>query len=188
MAAINALIRLLVYFFIAYKNRLYKATPEQAESIRHILEVLENELKRIEATQQQFLQHDDTLKEKKNILTSIKGIGLITATAMLCELPELGTLSTKQIASLAGLAPFNRDSGTLKGKRTIWGGRATVRTALYMPTLVAIKYNPQIRNFYQRLCDVGKSKMTAIIACMRKLLTIMNVLIKKKQCWIFEQI
>ncbi|QLZ68475.1 hypothetical protein FOLKNPGA_01254 [Legionella sp. PC1000] len=98
----------------------------------------------------------------------------------------LGTLTPKQIAALAGLAPFNRDSGTLKGKRTIWGGGGSVRTALYMPTLVAIKHTHQIKNFYNRLCLAGNSKMTALIACMRKLLIIMNAMIRKKQCWIFE--
>lgn len=188
MAANNARRRQLVDMIIAEKNRLDKATPEQAESIQRILEVLEKELERIETIQKQFVCHDENLQEKKKILTSIKGIGEVTATAMLCELPELGTLTSKQVASLAGLAPFNRDSGTLKGKRTIWGGRASVRTALYMPALVAIKYNPQLRTFYQRLCEAGKAKMTALIACMRKLLIIMNAMIKKKQCWFFEHI
>lgn len=188
MAANNARRRQLIDMIIAEKNRLDKATSEQAESIQRIVEVLEKELERIEAIQKQFVCHDETLKEKKKILTSIKGIGEVTAMAMLCELPELGALNTKQVASLAGLAPFNRDSGTLKGKRTIWGGRASVRIALYMPTLVAIKHNPQLRAFYQRLCEAGKAKMAALIACMRKLLIIMNAMIKKKQCWTFEPI
>lgn len=188
LAANNARRRQLIDMIVSEKNRLDKATPEQAESIQRVLEVLEKELKLIEETQEQLLRHDETLKNKKEILTSIKGVGEITATAMLCELPELGTLTPKQIASLAGLAPFNRDSGTLKGKRTIWGGRASVRVALYMPTLVAIKYNPQIQAFYQRLCLAGKTKMTALIACMRKLLVIMNAMIRKQECWMFEQI
>lgn len=187
IAANNARRRQLIDMIIAEKNRLDKAAPEQEKSIQRILDVLENELEHIEAIQKQYVSLDETLKEKKTILTSIKGIGDITATAMLCELPELGTLTSKQVASLAGLAPFNRDSGTLKGKRTIWGGRASVRNALYMPTLVAIKHNPQLREFYQRLCGAGKAKMTALIACMRKLLVIMNAMIKKKQCWVFEQ-
>ncbi|MDP3268625.1 MAG: IS110 family transposase [Legionella sp.] len=187
MVANNTRRRQLIDMIIAEKNRLDKASSEQKESIERVLEILEKELALIEQTQEQLLNQDESLVEKKNILHSIKGIGLITATAMLCELPELGTLTPKQIAALAGLAPFNRDSGTLKGKRTIWGGRASVRTALYMPTIVAIKYNPQIQVFYHRLCLAGKSKMTALIACMRKLLIIMNAMIRKKQCWIFEQ-
>jgi transposase len=186
MVANNARRRQLIDMIIAEKNRLDKATPEQKESIKRVLDILEKELKLIEQTQEQLLNQDDSLVEKKNILNSIKGIGLVTATAMLCELPELGSLSPKQAAALAGLAPFNRDSGTLNGKRTIWGGRASVRMALYMPTLVAIKHNPQIRAFYERLCLNGKSKMTALIACMRKLLIIMNAMIRNKQCWIFE--
>lgn len=187
MVANNSRRRQLIDMIIAEKNRLDKATPEQAESIQRILDVLEKELTLIEEAQKQILKHDDSLSEKKKILSSIKGVGDVTATAMLCELPELGTLSSKQIAALSGLAPFNRDSGTLKGKRTIWGGRASVRTALYMPTLVAIKHNPQIQAFYQRLCQAGKAKMTAVIACMRKLLIIMNAMVKKNQSWSFQE-
>jgi transposase len=188
IAANNVRRRQLIDMIVSEKNRLDKANPEQVESIQRVLEVLEKELKLIEATQEQLICQDDVLQKNKQILTSVKGIGEITATALLCELPEIGNLTPKQIASLAGLAPFNRDSGTLKGKRTIWGGRASVRIALYMPTIVAIKYNPQIQTFYQHLCQLGKSKMTAIIACMRKLLIIMNAMIRKQECWTFEQI
>jgi transposase len=188
LAANNARRRQLIDMIVSEKNRLDKATPEQAESIQRVLEVLEKELKLIEENQEQLIGHDEALQKNKQILTSIKGVGEITATALLCELPEIGNLTPKQIASLAGLAPFNRDSGTLKGKRTIWGGRASVRVALYMPTIVAIKYNPQIHAFYQHLCYSGKSKMTAIIACMRKLLIIMNAMIRKQECWNFERI
>lgn len=187
ICAHNTRRRQLIDMIIAEKNRLDKATPEQKESIGRVLDVLEEELKRIEQTQEKLINQDDSMIEKKRILNSIKGVGQVTAIAMLSELPELGTLTPKQVAALAGLAPFNRDSGTLKGKRTIWGGRASVRTALYMPTLVAIKHNPQIRAFYERLCLKGKSKMTAVIASMRKLLIIMNALIRKNECWYFEQ-
>jgi transposase len=187
MVSNNARRRQLIDMITAEKNRLDKASPEQEESIRRVLEVLEKELKLIEGNQERLLNQDETLVEKKRILHSIKGIGAVTATAMLCELPELGTLTPKQIAALSGVAPFNRDSGTLKGKRTIWGGRASVRTALYMPILVAVKHNPQIRAFYQKLCLAGKAKKTALIACMRKLLIIMNAMIRKNECWIFEQ-
>ena len=177
----------LIEMIIAEKNRLDKATPEQRDSIHRVLELLEKELKLIEAAQELLIISNHSLAEKKKILSSVKGVGTITATALLCELPELGTLSSKQIAALAGLAPFNRDSGTLKGKRTIWGGRASVRKALYMPTLVAIKYNSKIRDFYQKLCLAGKAKMTALIACMRKLLVIMNAMLRNNQSWIEEQ-
>lgn len=152
-----------------------------------MLDVLESELDTINATQEKLLTDNVEYSEKKKILISIKGVGVITATSLLCELPELGTLGPKQIAALAGVAPFNRDSGTLKGKRTIWGGRASVRNALYMATLVATKHNSQIRLFYNRLCALGKAKKTAIIACMRKLLIIMNAMIRKNQLWIQPQ-
>ena len=187
MVANNTRRRQLIAMIIAEKNRLDKATLEQTQSIKRVLEVLENELAQVEQAQEQLLEQDEMLIEKKRILKSIKGIGLVTAIAMLCELPELGALTHKQIAALAGVAPFNRDSGTLKGKRTIWGGRASVRTALYMPTLVAIKHNPQIRDFYERLLKAGKGKMTAVIACMRKLLIIMNAMIRNKQAWIGQK-
>lgn len=186
LAANQSRRRQLLDMIVAEKNRLDKASTEQVKSIERVLAVLEKELARLEETQQALLSQDDSLVEKKNLLCSIKGIGLLTATALLCEMPELGTLTPKQVAALAGLAPFNRDSGTLKGKRTTWGGRASVRTALYMPTLVAIKHNPQLHAFYQRLCLAGKAKMTALIACMRKLLIIMNAMIRNKQPWLFQ--
>jgi len=180
----NARRRQLIDMITAEKNRLDKATPEQVESIRRVLDVLENELNTINANQEKLLADNADYSEKKKILVSIKGVGAITAAGILCELPELGTLGPKQIAALAGVAPFNRDSGILKGKRSIWGGRASVRNALYMATLVATKHNEQIRLFYQRLCLGGKAKKTAIIACMRKLLIIMNAMIRKKQLWL----
>jgi len=102
---------------------------------------------------------------------------------LLAELPELGTLDRKQIAALVGVAPFNRDSGSLKGRRSIWGGRAPVRCALYMATLVATRRNPVIRDFYNRLIAKGKLFKVALVACMRKLLTILNSMIKHKTRW-----
>jgi len=179
----NARRRQLIDMITAEKNRLDKATPEQADSIRRVLDVLGKELETINNLQRQLMESDEDFSQKKKVLMSIKAIGDITATSLLSELPELGSLSQKQIAALAGVAPFNRDSGTLKGKRTIWGGRASVRKALYMATLVATKHNPQISSFYQRLCAAGKAKKTAIIACMRKLLIIMNAMIKNNQMW-----
>jgi transposase len=187
LSANNTRRRQLIDMITAEKNRLDKATPEQAESIERVLEVLQKELDTINALQNQFIMSSPEYSNKKNILISVKGIGVITATALLCELPELGSLHAKQITALAGLAPFNRDSGMLTGIRTIWGGRASVRSALYMATLVATRHNPQIAAFYQRLCSAGKAKKTALIACMHKLLIIMNALIRKDQLWIYEE-
>jgi transposase len=101
----------------------------------------------------------------------------------LANLPELGTLTSKQIAALVGVAPLNRDSGTLRGRRTVWGGRAQVRAVLYMSAIVAARFNPVIRAFYRRLCAVGKAKKVALTACMRKLLTILNAMLKHRTSW-----
>ena len=179
----NARRRQLVDMIKMEKNRLDKASPSQRESIERVLEVLEKELKTINEAQEKAIQDNPEYLEKKKILESVAGIGAVTAASILSEIPELGQIGSKQIASLAGLAPFNRDSGTLKGKRTIWGGRASIRIALYMATLVAIRHNPRIKLVYERLCLAGKAKKVAIIACMRKLLIIINTMIKNGPCW-----
>lgn len=163
------------------KNRLDKASSGQKKSIERVLEVLEKELATINEAQATLIEGSSELLGKKEILVSVDGIGAVTAANILSELPEIGTLGPKQLGSLVGVVPFNRDSGTLRGKRTIWGGRASVRRALYMPTLVAIKHNAPIKAFYERLCATGKAKKSALIACMRKLLIIMNALIRKKE-------
>ena len=111
------------------------------------------------------------------------GIGPVVSVTLLADLPELGTLDRKQIAALVGLAPLNRDSGTMRGKRTIWGGRATVRAALYMAALVGSRCNPVLRALYLRLLAAGKTKKVALTACMRKLLTILNALLKHHTSW-----
>ena len=111
------------------------------------------------------------------------GVGPVLTTTLLANLPELGTLTPKQIAALVGVAPLNRDSGTLRGRRTVWGGRAQVRMALYMGAIVAARFNPVIRSFYQRLCAAGKAKKVALVACMRKLLVILNAMLKHRAPW-----
>ena len=110
-------------------------------------------------------------------------MGPVLTMTLLADLPELGVLNRGEISALAGVAPFNRDSGTLRGKRTVWGGRSQVRDALYMATLVATRFNPVIRDFYQRLCAAGKPKKVALTACMRKLLVILNAMIKHNRTW-----
>ena len=180
----NARRRQLIEMIKMEKNRLDKASTEQKKSILRVLDVLEKELETINVAQEKLLEDDSDFSQKTKILKSIKGVGAITAASVLSELPELGSLEARQIAALAGVAPFNRDSGTLKGKRTVWGGRDSVRNALYMATLVATKHNPKIKLFYLRLCEAGKAKKTAIIACMRKLLIIMNAMIRKNQLWL----
>ena len=120
---------------------------------------------------------------KDELLRSVPGVGPQVSMALLADLPELGTLSRKTIAALVGVAPFSRDSGRYRGKRTIWGGRARVRSVLYMGALVAARCNPVIREFYQRLLAAGKPKKLALTACMRKLLTVLNSMAKTGRAW-----
>jgi transposase len=179
----NARRRQLIDMITMEKNRLDKASKEVKPSIQRIIKILEKELERINETLEALIQNDEEHARRNTLLKSIKGVGPTVAAGMIADLPELGQLNGKQISALAGLAPFNRDSGTLRGKRTIWGGRASVRCILFMATLTAIRYNPQIKSFYQRLCHAGKQKKVAIVACMHKLLIIMNAMIKHDEQW-----
>ena len=122
-------------------------------------------------------------RERDTILQSVPGVGPVLAQTLLAQVPELGQLNRKEIAALIGVAPFNRDSGTWRGRRTIWGGRASVRAVLYMSALVASRHNPVIREFYERLLAAGKVKKVALTACMRKLLTILNAMVKHHRTW-----
>jgi transposase len=131
----------------------------------------------------QKLRRSPVWREKDDLLRSVPGVGEQISVSLLAYLPELGTLDRKQIAALVGVAPINRDSGIMRGKRTVWGGRARVRAALYMGALVATRYNPVILVFYQRLLAAGKVKKVALVACMRKLLTILNSMVKSGRHW-----
>jgi transposase len=122
-------------------------------------------------------------REKEDLLRSVPGVGQVVSRTLIAELPELGHLSRKEIASLVGVAPINRDSGSLRGRRSVWGGRSTVRRALYMAALVATRRNVVIRRFYQRLRSVGKTPKVALVACMRKLLVILNAMVRTGQPW-----
>jgi transposase len=122
-------------------------------------------------------------REQEDLLRSVPGIGPTTACTLVADLPELGQLDRKAIAARVGVAPLNCESGTLRGRRLVWGGRARVRTALYMATLVATRHNPLIHAFYQRLCAAGKPKKVALVACMRKLLTILNAMVRHHTPW-----
>lgn len=173
----------LVEMQVAEKNRLSRASEVvQTDINEHIKQIQ----KRLEALNEQIQtlttqQHD--WQRKRAILCSVKGIGKVTSALCLAELPELGTLSDKQIARLVGVAPINHDSGKLKGKRMIAGGRTSVRWGLYMATLVATRHNPVIHDFYQRLLAKGKLKKVALVACMRKLLVILNAMIRDNKPW-----
>jgi transposase len=160
-----------------------KASKVIKKSVNLIIKTLEKELKEINTALEKSIQADPICAEKNDLLKTIKGVGSVVAAGLVSELPELGNLNAKQISALVGLAPFNRDSGTLRGKRTVWGGRASVRTTLYMAALVASRHNSQIKTFYERLCQAGKQKKVALVACMHKLLIIMNAMIKNAQPW-----
>lgn len=164
-------------------NRLEMASLAVTKSINDHVRTLERALERIDKDLDRAIANNPIWKDSEQRMRSVPGIGPVSSHTLLAELPELGTLDRKQIASLAGIAPFNRDSGSLKGRRSIWGGRAPVRCALYMATLVATVRNPVIRDFYKRLKAKGKLFKVALIACMRKLLTILNSMIKHKTCW-----
>ena len=129
------------------------------------------------------LRQSPVWREKDDLLRTVPGVGEQISLTLLAHLPELGTLNRREIAALVGVAPFNRDSGTLRGKRAVWGGRSRVRATLYMGTLSATRFNPVIRDFYQRLLAAGKPKKVALIACMRKLLTILNAMVKSGEPW-----
>lgn len=175
--------RQLVEMLTAEKNRLGTARPGVQAGIREHIRWLEEELKQLDQELQAQLQASPSWREKEELLRSAPGVGPVLAATLVAELPELGALNRKQIAALVGVAPLNRDSGTLRGTRTVWGGRATVRGALYMATLVATRFNPVIQAFYQRLLAIGKKKKLALTACMRKLLTILNAMMKHRTPW-----
>lgn len=175
--------RQLVEMLTAEKNRLSSAPTCAQKRIQAHIAWLTTELARIEKDLDHAIRNSPVWREQEDLLQSVPGIGPVVTRTLLAELPELGTLNRKQIAALVGIAPFNRDSGTMRGKRTVWGGRAPVRATLYMAALVAARHNPVIRTFYHRLCAAGKAKKVALIACMRKLLTILNAMMKHQTPW-----
>ncbi len=175
--------RQLINMIVAEKNRLSTASKAIGKRISAHITWLEQELDRADQDLDNFIEKNPVWNENRDILCSTPSIGACTSRTLLAELPELGTLNRKQISALVGVAPFARDSGTLKGHRTIWGGRASVRCALYMAILSATRFNSLIRDFYQRLKAKGKDSKVALVACMHKLLTILNAMIKNKTRW-----
>ena len=176
--------RQLVQMLTAESNRLQQATDKLVrQSIQAVRDTLSKQLVALDAELQHVIQQTPAWREREILLRSVPGVGPQTALALLAELPELGTCSRQQIAALVGLAPLNRDSGRHRGQRTIWGGRATVRSALYMATLVATRYNPVIKAYYQHLQTLGKRKKVALVASMRKLLTMLNAILREQKPW-----
>lgn len=158
------------------------------KTVKLSIELCDKQLEMIEQAITELFENNDDWNAKSSILTSVPGVGKTTAQQLLAEIPELGDANRAQVAALAGLAPYNHDSGKLKGRRCIAGGRSQVRTALYMATLAARRFNPIIAQFAKRLKDAGKPYLVVHVACMRKLLTILNALLKTRQNWIHTPI
>jgi transposase len=173
----------LIQMLTAEKNRLGSALPPVRPRLQAPIQWLEQELGDLEQGLGQRLQHSPLWRAKDDLLQSAPGIGKVVSLTLLAELPELGTLSRQQISALVGVAPLNRDSGRQRGQRGIWGGRARVRGVLYMATLAALRCNPTIKEFYHRLLRAGKAKKVALVACMRKLLCILNSMLKHNTQW-----
>ena len=167
----------------AEKNRRRGKTNSVKASIDEHIEWLEEQLKEIEFQISSAIAVNESWKHKMDLLTSVPGVGEVVATTLISSLPELGKISHKSISYLVGVAPLNRDSGKFRGKRRIWGGRAKIRCVLYMATLVAVRFNPMIKAFYERLFSKGKLKKVALTACMHKLLILLNAMMKKNQSW-----
>ncbi|NIO42032.1 MAG: IS110 family transposase, partial [Burkholderiales bacterium] len=170
--------RQLVEMIVAERNRLSGASKGVRNRIDAHIRWLEAELERADKDLDQSIRQSPIWRENEDLLRSVPSIGPVISRTLIAELPELGQLTRKQIAALVGIAPLNRDSGTLRGRRAIWGGRASVRAALYMAALVASRRNSVIRAFYRRLRNAGKAPKVALVACMRKLLTILNAMLK----------
>jgi transposase len=175
--------RQLVARRTAEQTRLGNAPPRLQTDIQAHITWLNTRLAALDDDLDTTLRTSPVWREREDLLRRVPGIGPVCTRTLLLDLPELGTLSRQQLAALVGVAPLNRDSGTLRGSRTIWGGRASVRATLYMSTLVAVRYNPVLKAFYERLRAAGKAAKVALTACMRKLLTILNAIVKHHIPW-----
>ena len=173
--------RQLVDMRVAEHNRLEHAGPRAARSITSVLKLLDKQIAAIDAHIDDHM--DQHFKAQRHLLDSVKGVGPVTILTLTAALPELGQLGRRQIAKLVGVAPLSDDSGGRSGKRRTWGGRSEVRSVVYMAAIVAMRHNPVIREFYERLLKAGKPKKVAIVACMRKLLTILNAMLRDQALW-----
>ena len=175
--------RQVMTMLVSEKNRLGTAIGAVSPRIEAHIAWLEQELNDLDKGLRQTLRRSPVWREKDDLLRTVPGVGEQLSLTLLANLPELGTLNRRQIAALVGVAPYNRDSGALRGKRAVWGGRSRVRAVLYMGALVASRHNPAIRDFYQRLLAAGKPKKVALVASMRKLLVILNGMLKHGSSW-----
>jgi transposase len=183
LAALMTRRRQLVEMLTAEKNRRGSAPRVMRTNIQQHIEWLQQHLAQLDQELPTAVQASPIWREHDELLQSVPGIGPVVTRTLLAELPELGTLTHKQIAALVGVAPLNRDSGAFRGKRRVWGGRATVRAVLSMGALVAARHNRVLKAFYQRLRQAGKAPKVALTACMRKLLTMLNAMLKHRTSW-----
>lgn len=181
LQALMARRRQLVSMLVSERNRLATSHKVARRSIQAIIKALTRQLDDIEGELARHIAHQHA--DLAALLSSVKGVGNTTTATLIADVPELGQLSRREISALIGVAPLARDSGLFRGKRTTFGGRAQVRCTLYMATLVATRHNPVIKRFYQRLVLAGKAKKVALVACMRKLLTILNAMVKSGKPW-----
>ena len=175
--------RQIIEMITAEGNRQASAAPKIAKQIRQHIVWLEKRLGEANDDLDDMIRSSPLWQHKADIMQSIPGVGRVTATTLLADLPEIGTLSRREISALAGVCPYSRDSGSFRGKRSIWGGRAHVRAVLYMASVVASRHNPVIRPFYEKLVKAGKPTKVALVACMRKLLVIINSMLKSDTAW-----
>ncbi len=175
--------RQIIQMIVAERQRDQRASKRMKKSIARLLKALQAELSEIDTDIDEAVRGSPAWREKEDLLASVPGVGPGTARTLIAELPELGSLDRRQIAALAGLAPWTRQSGKWRGRSFIGGGRASVRTALFMSALSAARCNPALKAFRQRLIEAGKPKMVALIAVARKLLTILNAILRDKTPW-----
>jgi transposase len=175
--------RQLLEMLVAEQNRLNSARLSSRQNLEEHIVWLQKALADLDKEIQKYVRQSELWKDKAERMQSVPGVGPVTSSTLLAELPELGQLDRKQIAALVGVAPFNNDSGPRRGKRRVKGGRSGVRNVLYMAALSASRYNPVLRAFYQQMIQRGKEKKVALTACMRKLLTFLNAMIRDSKSW-----
>ncbi len=186
LAALLTRRRQIIEMITAENNRLHMAVLPVAKDIRKHIAWLGKCLKSADEDLDGMVRQSHAWEHRVELMTSVPGMGRVTAVALLAQLPELGELGTREISGLVGVCPYSRDSGSMRGRRAIWGGRSAVRAALYMAALVGSRHNPILKAFYQRLVASGKPKKVALVACMRKLLVILNAMVKHNQEWHYE--